>query len=105
MYPERDVPVVQISVQPSLGTEHHLAIGGALARLAGRLASGDRESVVAYRELAPGAVRAHPTDEHFLPLLVAWGAAGARATARRLYKGLEGAALSMDAYLFEPAAT
>ena len=143
MYPGRDVPVVQLSVQPSLGTEHHLAMGEALAQLADeqvlvigsghvthnlrdwfmhredpqplsyveqfaewlheQLESGDREAVLAYREQGPGAVRAHPTEEHFLPLFVAWGAAGAKSQARRLHAGFEGAALAMDAYLFEPA--
>lgn len=40
------------------------------------LESGDRDLLIHYREQAPDAVNAHPTDEHFLPLFFALGAAG-----------------------------
>jgi 4,5-DOPA dioxygenase extradiol len=33
LYPDADVPVVQIAVQPQLGPAHHIALGKALASL------------------------------------------------------------------------
>src|SRR5262245_35682598 len=33
LYPDADVPVLQISVQPALGTRHHLALGHSLRKL------------------------------------------------------------------------
>lgn len=56
-----------------------------------------------YRKLSPAGVRAHPTDEHFLPLYIALGAAGADYRAERLYDGIEMGALAMDAYRFTAA--
>ena len=60
----------------------------------------DFDSLVNYRALNPHGVRAHPTDEHFLPLFVALGAAGKGYKAERLYDGIEMGSLAMDAYLF-----
>lgn len=56
-----------------------------------------------YRSLNANGVRAHPTDEHFLPLFVALGAASPDYKPRRLYDGIEMGALAMDAYRFDPA--
>ncbi|MBK9114448.1 MAG: dioxygenase [Betaproteobacteria bacterium] len=65
-----------------------------------RLAAGDTAALVDYRERAPDAERAHPTDEHFLPLHVAWGAAGEGARAERIVHAVEAGALAMDAWAF-----
>jgi 4,5-DOPA dioxygenase extradiol len=140
MYPDADVPVVQLSLQPALGTAHHLRLGAALAPLAdegvlivgsghtthnlrdwmtnprraeplryvqgfadwvdAQLEAHDSGALVAYRERAPEATRAHPTEEHFLPLFVAWGAAGTEAPVARVVDGFEAGALSMASYRF-----
>jgi len=142
MYPDHDVPVVQISLQPELGTARHVELGRALGPLAGdgvlivgsghtthnlrdwignqrrteplryaqaftdwlngRLDAHDTEALIDYRERAPDAVRAHPTEEHFLPLHVAWGAAGDDARVERVVTGFEAGALAMDSWLFHP---
>jgi 4,5-DOPA dioxygenase extradiol len=60
----------------------------------------DVAALLDYRRLAPEAVRAHPTDEHFLPFFVALGAAGDSVSARRLNDEITYGALAMDAYLF-----
>jgi 4,5-DOPA dioxygenase extradiol len=71
------------------------------AWIAGRLAEGDVESLLNYRERAPFAVENHPTDEHLLPLFVALGAAGEHALGRRLHDSREFGVLAMDAYAFD----
>ena len=60
----------------------------------------DLDSLVNYRERNPHGVRAHPSDEHFLPLFLALGAAREGYKAERLYDGIETGSLAMDAYLF-----
>jgi 4,5-DOPA dioxygenase extradiol len=67
-----------------------------------RLQADDRADLVRYRELAPNAQRAHPTDEHFLPLFVALGAAGTAPRVERLDPGVDSGVLAMDSYLFWP---
>ncbi|HQW08388.1 MAG TPA: class III extradiol ring-cleavage dioxygenase [Steroidobacteraceae bacterium] len=66
-----------------------------------RLARDDCEALLAWRDQAPAAARAHPTDEHFLPLFIALGAAGPAARATRVYSGIDAGVLSMDAYRFD----
>jgi 4,5-DOPA dioxygenase extradiol len=136
MYPQAQIPVVQLSLQTAAGAAHHLAVGKALAPLRDQgvlilasggathnlreffrpapgqdesyvprfsawltdvLERGDRQSLVDYRRIAPEAVRAHPSEEHFFPVLVAAGAAD---KAERIHTAMSGASLSMDAYKF-----
>jgi 4,5-DOPA dioxygenase extradiol len=69
-----------------------------------RLTEGDTAALLDYRRQAPFAERAHPTDEHLLPLFVALGAAGEGARALRLDAGIDLGILAMDIYRFDAAA-
>lgn len=53
--------------------------------------------------LAPHAKRAHPTSEHFWPLLVAAGAAAAALPATVIEGGITHGVLAMDSFLFGAA--
>ena len=65
-----------------------------------RLVAHDRDAIDHYRSRAPEAARAHPTEEHFMPLPVAWGAAGDAPRVLRAFRGSEAGAMAMDAYVF-----
>lgn len=71
--------------------------------LAERLDAKDDTALIAWKEQGPDALRAHPSDEHFLPLLVAYGAAGEHARVQRVHRDIVNGALAMDAYRFDPA--
>ena len=138
MYPDAEVPVIQVSVQPALGTRHHIALGRALKKLTKEgilvLGSGhlthnlrdwargqgkaepyaqafqqwvfqkiefhDLEGLADYRSASPHGVRSHPTEEHFMPLFVALGAAPEDYKAERVFDDIESGVLAMDAYVF-----
>ncbi len=140
-WPEADVPIFQLSVQPEESPAHHIALGRkleclreegvlvmgsgsathnlrALVRgggelepepwakafddwLAETLEKGDEAALADYRAQAPYAREAHPTDEHFLPLHVAFGAAGEGARGRPLHRSFTLGNLSMASYAFE----
>lgn len=68
-----------------------------------KLAAGDIEALLDYRRQAPFAERAHPSDEHLLPLFVALGAAGDAARAQRIDAGIDLGFLAMDIYRFDGA--
>lgn len=62
--------------------------------------SRDIEGLLDYRQRAPHAQRAHPTEEHFLPLLVALGARGDDEAAQVIDAGVANGVLSMESYVW-----
>ncbi len=66
------------------------------------LARGDLSALLNYRSLAPGASRAHPTEDHFLPIFFALGVAGDDLHAHYLSREVMYGILSMDAFVLEP---
>ena len=138
MYPQADIPVLQVSLPSGHGPEHHLQVGEALAPLRedgilivgsgnvthnlagfrgaglgspapdwvvafadwveGAVARDDRDRLVHYRNIAPSAVKNHPTEEHYTPLLVALGAGGPGQAVHRSYAY---SVLGMDVYAFD----
>ncbi|GGA36465.1 DODA-type extradiol aromatic ring-opening family dioxygenase [Dyella nitratireducens] len=143
LYPQADIPVVPLSIQPNLGPAHQYAVGRALAPLRERgvlvigsgsithnlhdfragysetneapyvrpfigwveqkIKDGDVNALLDYRRQAPGAERAHPTDEHLLPLYVALGAAGEQVDGQRIDAGIDLGLFAMDIYRFDSA--
>ena len=70
--------------------------------LAEKIMQHDISALLDYRQQAPDAVRAHPSDEHLQPLYVALGAAGDALRIERLHTGVSDDVLAMDAYAFHP---
>ncbi len=65
-----------------------------------KLQAKDINSLLNYRKVAPGALEAHPTDEHLLPLFVALGAAGANFGTEFIFEGVYDGSIAMDAFAF-----
>jgi 4,5-DOPA dioxygenase extradiol len=141
IYPQADLPVLQLSLQTEAPVAHHVAVGAALAPLRreglmivgsggavhnldemgpgadkapprpyvlafdawleAAITAGDIDALMDYRQLAPSAERNHPYPaEHFLPLLVAAGAAEG-GPGRLLHRSFLSETLSMAAYCWD----
>jgi 4,5-DOPA dioxygenase extradiol len=68
-----------------------------------KLEKRDVNGLIEYRRQSPHGQRAHPTDEHFLPLFFALGAAAEKAKPERVYDAIDSGVLAMDAYVFSAA--
>lgn len=79
---------------PSWMTEFVAWVRAALER-------GDHDTLMDYVRQAPHGERNHPTDEHFLPLFAALGAAGAGAHITQELRGETDRAIALDSYVFE----
>jgi len=64
------------------------------------LEKGDTEALLDYRRRAPFGAETHPTEDHLLPLFVAWGASGPDDTVLRLTPEYTYGGLAMDAYVW-----
>ena len=62
---------------------------------------GRTDDLTNYRALAPYAAENHPSEDHYLPLLIAIGAAGDGAKATRLHSSYTYRTISMDSYAFD----
>lgn len=76
--------------------------------LTGSIEAGDQDALARYLELGPNAAHCHPTPDHYVPLLVAAGAAGAAGAGannggkgRLLHDGWTYGVLSMAAYAWD----
>ena len=142
LFPEADLPVVQVALPVGAGPAEVYALGAALRGLRSQgvlvvgsgsmthnlaeffggarepapyviafsrwiesaLERGDMKALLNYRSLAPHAERAHPTEDHFLPLFFALGAAGDDLHANYLSREVMYSMLAMDAFALQPVA-
>jgi 4,5-DOPA dioxygenase extradiol len=136
LYPEADIPVIQVALPVQAGPKEVYEIGRALQPLQeegvllmgtgsmthnlseffggahepapyvvafsrwveDKIAQGDIGSLLNYRNLAPQAHRAHPTEDHFLPLFFVLGAAAQGSKVDYISRELMYGMLAMDAF-------
>ena len=64
------------------------------------MVSHDVQSLLNYRHASPSGARAHPSEDHLLPLFTALGAAGPEARPHAFYRGISDYVIAMDGYVF-----
>ncbi len=66
-----------------------------------RIAASDWPALLAWREQAPNATRAHPTTEHLFPFFFALEAAAIATKARVIHRSIQFGSLALDALAFD----
>ena len=79
------------------GAQDNFYVGLFAAWVREKVSERNIDALLDYRKAAPYAARAHPTEEHFLPLLVAIGAGGYDEPLEAIDGGVDGV-VSMDSY-------
>jgi 4,5-DOPA dioxygenase extradiol len=145
-FPAADIPIVQVSIDPSRDADWHYRLGRALAPLreegvllvgsghithnlrafmavmrqgatpdpelvrkvdeftswfADRIAAGDVEALLDWKNRAPYPAENHPTDEHLMPIFLALGAAGDGPRGERIHASKHLGFFAYDSYLFQ----
>lgn len=139
MYPDANIPVIQLSIQSHLNPLSHLKLGRSLNELRKKniliigsggavhplgypgahfrgdpsqwakdfdnwltnvIIHGNEQLLINYRQLAPSPEKAHPYPDHYMPLAVAFGAAGKGAKGTVIHHSWIGD-LGMAAYKFD----
>ncbi len=91
----RDYGVARMSGGQTPGYVHSFA-DWVHARLLGH----DLDALLDYRRVSADGARAHPSEDHFLPLFTALGAAGPQAQAEAFFRGVSDYVIAMDGYRF-----
>lgn len=91
----RDFQIAQMT-----GADEPAYVGRFADWIHARMTARDQDALLNYRELEPAGLRAHPRDEHLLPLFVAIGAAGADARPEAYFRGISDRVIAMDGYAF-----
>jgi len=83
-----------------LDSDENLTMGFGIRSMVNRCShTGDRHFLTNYSQLSPYPERAHPYPDHYMPLIVAFGAAGEGAKGTVIHHSWSGD-LSMAAYSF-----